>query len=87
MKVQRKNLNGATEIFTFGVPVEKFLVKNFSDNDIFVNFETIGDDTTTSIKIPSKIAQTIIYNEYGGGVHENLYVKGTGEVEVQALLW
>lgn len=87
MKVQRKNLNGTTEIFNFGVPVEKFLVKNFSDNDIFVNFENIGDDTTTSIKIPSMVAQTIIYNEYGGGVHENLYVKGTGEVEVQALLW
>ena len=88
MKVIRKTLTGTSEGYTFDVPVVQFLVKNFSDNDILVNFENIViTNEPSSIKIPAGTAQLVIDNEYGGRAFKTIYIKGTGEVEVQALLW
>ena len=58
MKVIRKTLIGNCEAFNFDVCGLRFLVKNFSDEDVFVNTEEITDDNlTSSIKIPAIVLE------------------------------
>ena len=90
-KVQRKTLTGTNEAFQFDVKGEQFLVKNLSDNDCLVNFEPItNENENTSILIPKQVAQRILIKDndyiYGYGTN-TLYIKGTGVVEVQVILW
>lgn len=86
-KVIRKTLTGSAEDFEFtGLNVRKFLVKNFSDGNIFVSYGTATD--LDGIKIPSLTAQVIVANEACALDNEGtdkISVYGTGEVEVQAL--
>lgn len=90
MHILRKTLVGTSTEFTFNVKGTKFLVKNFSTGNIYVNFEPItNDNENTSIKIPKDIAQVVLSNEYHGNTlkADTLYIKGTGEVEVQVICY
>mgnify|MGYP007133719522 CR=1 FL=1 len=88
LKVQRKTLTGDSTAFTFDVVGQRFLVKNLSEGDCLVNFEPITDDNEdSSIKIPKDIGQIVLSNEYDGQGTNTIYVKGTGDVEVQVVLW
>ena len=87
MKVIKKVLTGASEAFTFDEPVTKFLVKNFTDSDIFVGFEEITNENKGStVKILTKMSEIILDNEFNPDGHKSVYVLGTGAVEVQAVL-
>ena len=89
-RVQRKTLAGSSTAFTFDSPGLKFLVKNLSDeNAMLVNFEDVTDDNAAaSVKIPPMTAQVILTNEGAPEIrYDTIYVKGTGDVEVQEILW
>lgn len=76
--------------FEFSVKGTKFLVKNLSDADIYVNFENItNDNEDTSILIPSQVAQVVLMNEISHFGFDKIYVKGagTGDVEVQVVCY
>lgn len=90
MKVLRKTLTGVSTEFSFNVTGLKFLVKNFSEGPVLVNFEPItAANEATSIKVPANVAQLIFTNEYQPNTKRarTLYVKGTGEVEVQVVCY
>lgn len=91
MKEQVKRVTLAGSVFEaveFDTVCGKWLVKNFTDNDIYVSF---ASDATTnnSIKIPKDYAQVCIANEFvvksDAFKADTIYVYGTGEVEVQQL--
>ena len=90
-RVQRKTLDGTSQEYDFGTPGMQFLVKNLSDGDIFVNFEDLTDDNeTASALIPKETAQVIVTNTgFPKKEFSSIYVKGagTGDVEVQMILW
>ena len=81
--VLRKTLNNTLTEFNFGEYGSKFLVKNFTDSDIYASFESDG---TKSVTIPSKKAFILASNEFNPDGHKSVYVLGTGEVEVRVLL-
>lgn len=88
-KVQRVTLTGSGfEEIAFAKEGIKFMVKNFTNGDIFVSFSE-GATEDNSIKIPSGYYQLCVANEHGGSANayntDTLYIKGTGEVEVQEL--
>lgn len=87
MKVLRKTLVGNSEAYEFGAYATKFLVKNLSDESVLVNYENITSaNETTSIKIPSSTAQIVFDGEeLNPDKHNKIYIKGTGEVEVQCI--
>lgn len=88
LKVQRKTLTGDSTAFTFDVVGLKFLVKNMSSHDCLVNFDPIASSNEdTSILIPKDVAQLVLTNEHGPNGSKTIYVKGTGDVEVQVVLW
>ena len=90
-RVQRKTLDGTSQEYDFGTPCMQFLVKNLSDGDILVNFEDLtNDNATASALIPKETAQVIVTNTgFPKKEFSSIYVKGagTGDVEVQAILW
>ena len=94
-KVIRKELDGTVEAFEFsgtsagGKSLDtkscRFLVKNFTENAIYVDFEEFEDEDD-AIKIPANTAQVCLCQERGvQELTDTIYVLGTGEVEVQAL--
>lgn len=87
LQVKRLTLEGTSTAFEFTREGLKFLVKNLSDNDCYVNYTPItNDNESISILIPKKTAQVIITDEVDCYPTNTLYVKGTGDVEVQILL-
>lgn len=85
-KVSRKTLDGTWQEFEFPVKGKKFLVKNFSDGDIYVDVRsTPGEDE--SLLIPSQVAQVVLMNEISHFGFNKIKVKGagTGDVEVQVV--
>ena len=87
-KVIRKTLTGEWERFTFDERSRFFFVKNFTEGDIYVSMKE-GCTEDESIKIKSGIGEEVAIN-YGGAEIElyktdGVFVKGEGEVEVQAL--
>lgn len=59
MKVQRKPTEADTELqFQFNEPGVRFLVKNFTDDDIYVGVEA-GTEKDNMILIPTEAAQVI----------------------------
>jgi len=90
-RVQRKTLDGTSQEYDFGTPCMQFLVKNLSDGDILVNFEDLtNDNATASALIPKETAQVIVTNTgFPKKEFSSIYVKGagTGDVEVQMILW
>ena len=83
-QVLRKTLSGAFTPFTFEVNSCSFFVKNFSDSDVLVSLE-MGTPDNECWKIPSMMAEEVYYNKVSGYYPNTIYVKGTGEVEVEAL--
>ena len=89
-QVKRVNLSGGIKKVSFDYVCGEYLVKNFSDNDVYVSFENNTSDNE-AIKIPSKCYQVVVIDCWLGG-HEcykskDIYIKGSGEVEVQQLCW
>ena len=66
VKVIRQPTVEATLIFEFEVSSSEFLVKNFTDGDIYASLER---DATKeqSVLIPAQTAQRLQYGSYGGG--------------------
>ena len=88
LKVQRKTLTGESTAFTFDTVGLKFLVKNLPSSDCLVNFEPItASNEDSSILIPKEVAQLVLTNEHGPSGAKTIYVQGTGDVEVQIVLW
>lgn len=87
INVQRVFLGGTTTKITFERNCNRYLVKNFSNDDIYVSFdEEFTNDT--SIRIPSKFFQEVVggKGKYGEITRVNaIYIKGSGEVEVQQI--
>lgn len=87
-QIQRITLDGSETPVTFTTKSCRYLVKNFSDTEIYVSFET-PLDTNAAIKIPASIAQLCVANESFGVLNQKqygtIYISGTGEVEVQQL--
>lgn len=86
--VKRVTLTGAVKSVGFNKPSGAYLVKNFSNDDIYVSFEsTVATDT--AIKIASGMAQVCFINMRDGlnGQEKTTVIslKGTGEVEVQQI--
>lgn len=89
-KIKRVTLEGeAFEAVKFEDSLcGQWLVKNFSEDDIYVSFlEEVDEDS--SIKIPAGYFQICVANQNYGGLNawktDTIYIKGTGEVEVQQL--
>jgi len=78
LNIIRKEISGK-EPFEFSLHKAEYIVKNFTSGDVYVSFEADAPDSE-SIKIPSMLGQlcTNVTNE-----SNTVYVKGTGEVEVQ----
>lgn len=88
LKLIRKTLTGDSEAFAFETVGLKFLVKNFSSSDMLVNFDPItAANESSSILLPAQTAQIVLTNENNPDGARTLYVKGTGKVEVQVILW
>ena len=89
-QVIRKTLTGNWEEYAFGVQSKSFFVKNFTDDPIYVSFEN-NDEEDESIKIPSQMAEIVYISSLnplnGLFFTDKVYVKGTGEVEVEAIEW
>lgn len=89
-QVKRNTLSGGITKFSFDYICGEYLVKNFSDGDVYVSYE---DNTSNdeAIKIPANSYQIVVVNYHLGGLEcyksKDLYIKGTGEVEVQQLCW
>lgn len=87
-RVKRVTLMGGVQPIEFTTYGGQYLVKNFSGGDIYVSFEqTVSEGT--SIKISTGFAQVCVINERDGmngqAKAKTVYIKGTGEVEVQQL--
>lgn len=86
-QVKRLTLTGNWTAFTFSKKSYSFFVKNFTENDIFVSFEN-NDQESESFKIKSGVGEEVFINENARRdeyLTDTIYVKGTGEVEVQQL--
>ena len=92
MKLKRLALTGAKTAVQFeDTKCSKFLVKNFGSGDVYVSFAADTADAD-SIKIPKETGQICVDNEfYEDKVtkhnFDTIYVKGTGEVEVQCITY
>ena len=86
--VKRVTLTGDWEEIQFDQKAKNYFVKNYTEGDIFVSFEE-NDDEDTSFKITSGIGEELAINQSALSKPENItdtiYVKGTGEVEVQQM--
>ena len=86
-KVIRQTLQGSFTAFTFDVKVRTFFVKNFTEGDIYFSFANDNEEAG-AFKIASGMGEEVFINgSYSTAAHytKTLYVKGTGEVEVEAL--
>lgn len=87
-QVQRVTLAGEQDI-VFDDYSEAFIVKNYSQSDIYVTF---GDevDESTAIRIMPLMGQVCVINaksDYTNPKSNKVRIKGTGEVEVQSIQW
>lgn len=87
--VMRKTLTGGWEKFEFPYVGRFYMVKNFSDSDILVSFEEndIRENECIKIKAGSSERVSISFDDIDREIYhvKNIYVKGTGEVEIQSL--
>lgn len=85
LSIERKTLSGSKTSFVFDYKRPRFVVKNFTDSDVYVSFSQSATDDK-SIKIPSGMGQICMVTDEDHGIGiDTVYVKGTGEVEVQQL--
>lgn len=86
-QVKKVTLSGSWQKVSFENKATRFFVKNFSTGDIFVSFAE-NDTEDESFRIASGIAEevAISYTNIRGKYAVNdIYVKGSGEIEVQQL--
>ena len=88
ISVKRVVLDGTATKVEFPTICRKWLVKNFTEGDIYVSFdETLNTDE--AIKITSNCWQQINTNENYAWNNECkstcIHIQGTGEVEIQQL--
>ena len=85
--VIRKILTGSWAEFRFPERGKKYYVKNFTDGDIFVSFAT-DESEKTAFKVKSKMGEELqmsfANHPWPFGLVYSIWVKGTGEVEVQS---
>lgn len=88
LNIQRFTLTGSEHAFVFDKERSQYVVKNFTEDDVYVSFEQ-GAPQNESIKIPTMMGQVCFLqdtspssNVYSTNV---IYVTGTGEVEVQQI--
>ena len=89
-QVQRVTISGSGfQEVAFTYPSGKYLVKNFSEGDIYVSFADSGQTENNSMRIASGFGQVCVINERGGEAGQlktsSIYVSGSGEVEIQQL--
>lgn len=82
--VKRVTLTGSVKIVEFVNSSPKYLIKNFSEGDIYVSFYAPFTNNE-AIKIASKFGQEVVANERFNPATNVIYINGTGEVEVQQL--
>ena len=86
--VKRQTLTGNWTEIQFPKKSRSFFVKNFTEGDIFVSFKN-NDDEAECFKIKSGIGEEVAIQFHSLDKSEfyvnSIYVKGTGEVEVQAM--
>ena len=86
--VLRKTLTGGWTEFKFPQQSRFFFVKNFTEGDVLVSFAN-GDAESESVKIQSNMGEegaiSFCGTDKSDFYTDTIYVKGTGEVEVQAL--
>lgn len=86
--VKRVTLTGDWQAVTFNGKSRDYFVKNYSEGDIFVSFEE-NDNENTCFKIKTgmgeTVAKTFVGYDKSAFYTDTIYVKGTGEVEIQAL--
>lgn len=90
LQVKRVTLIGITQAVEFDTVCGKWLVKNFTSGDIYVSLnEPLVE--ANAIKIASGYGQVITTNEHFAWSDDykskKIYVKGTGEIEVQQLCY
>ena len=93
-QVSRKTLTGDWKAFAFPYKARRFFVKNYGENPIYVSFES-GTAESASFKIMAGVGEEVAISYHGGYGEigaaykvsdfytDTVYVKGTGEVEVQ----
>jgi len=86
--VKRKTLAGTWTDFTFTKKARRYFVKNYTSGDIYVSFAN-NDDEAESFKIKTGMGEEVAIT-YAPLVNDDvytdkIYVKGTGEVEVEQL--
>lgn len=90
LNLKRVTLSGATAAVTFNNKCGKYLVKNFTSGNIYVSFDSNLVEAN-SIKIAAGMGQVCLINEYYDWSQEvktnTIYIKGSGEVEVQQLCY
>ena len=77
----RKTLSGAYVEFEFDKKVSNYFVKNFTNSFVLATFDPEKIDAD-AFKIPSQIGEEV---QMPFGKSNKIYIKGTGEVEVQQL--
>lgn len=85
--IVRKILTGGWTAFRFPERGRKYYVKNFGEGDIYVSFVNDGVEAT-AFKIKGYMGEELqmgfASKAYPYGLVDVIYVKGTGEVEVQS---
>lgn len=78
-------LTGQIQKIEFEKSASKYLIKNFSDGEIYVSF--YGEINDDHITIGSKFGQECVINERYKTAINTVYIQGsgTGNVEVQQL--
>lgn len=86
--VKRVNLTGSWLEVKFENKASRYFVKNYSEADIFASFAA-DDSEDESYKIASYIGEELAISYAGVNDRsyavDTIYVKGTGEVEIQQL--
>ena len=86
--VLRKEINGTWTEFRFPEKSRFFLVKNLSDDDCLVAFDSNTDEDKCfliSAGIGEEVSKSFRKVECQDFYTDKIYVKGSGAIEVQAL--
>lgn len=89
MNVKRVTLDGTVTKVQFPNVCGKWLVKNFTSGDVYASFDANMTEDN-AVKIASNCGQVVVDNEFHDMdifKHNSIYIKGTGEVEVQQICY
>lgn len=87
INVKRVTLEGSWVRIGFpGIGARKFCVKNFSESDIYASLDA-EEDLDHCVKIPRDTGTYIMRSESATKYESEIYVYGSGEVEVIATDW